>query len=151
MRLAVSGSIALLTSLVVLSSSPQGQAPVTPLRMPLGTERWTPLAGQPGVEEAILDGDPTAPGFYTLRRRYPGGYYGPPHYHPHIEYAIVITGTVQVAVGDSLASTAATSLPPGSFIRIPAFTAHALWTQGEVILQIYGSGPRRTMSGLPPR
>jgi quercetin dioxygenase-like cupin family protein len=98
-----------------------------------------------------LDGDPTAPGIYTLRRRLPAGYYGPPHYHPHVEYATVISGTLYVAVGDSLERAAAVALPPGSFLRVPPFTAHAVWTEGEVILHFYGPGPRKVVNGTPPR
>ncbi len=151
MRLIARSSVGLLLPLLALYGARQSQGPVPPLRMPPGGERWVDLPGQPGVKEVVLDGDPTVVGMYTLRRRYPAGYYGPPHYHPHIEYATVITGTVYVAFGDSLERAAAVALPAGSFIRVPPFTVHAVWTDGEVILQYHGPGPRSTVSGSPRR
>jgi hypothetical protein len=39
-----------------------------------------------GAKLAVLDGDPTKPGLFTMRRSMPDGYRIPPHFHPVDEH-----------------------------------------------------------------
>ena len=45
-----------------------------------------------GAQAAILEGDPTKDGPFTLRLRLPDGYRLPPHYHPVVEHVTVVQG-----------------------------------------------------------
>ncbi|HMH57424.1 MAG TPA: cupin domain-containing protein, partial [Gemmatimonadales bacterium] len=43
-----------------------------------------------GAKLAVLDGDPTKPGLFTMRLSMPDGYRIPPHFHPVDEHVTVI-------------------------------------------------------------
>ncbi len=55
-----------------------------------------------GVELVVLDGDPTQAGRFTLRLRMPAGYELPAHWHPRQEDLTVISGSLNVGMGDVL-------------------------------------------------
>ena len=46
-----------------------------------------------GVQTAILEGDPSKPGFYLTINRFPPGVMSRPHYHPDERNITVIRGT----------------------------------------------------------
>src|SRR5687767_15071598 len=53
------------------------------------------LPGLPsGAELAVVEGDPSKPGFFALRLRAPAGYKVPPHWHPGAERLTILTGTL---------------------------------------------------------
>jgi ChrR-like protein with cupin domain len=54
-----------------------------------------------GAKVAVLDGDPTKPGLFTMRLSVPDGYRIPPHFHPVDEHVTVISGKFQVGMGDT--------------------------------------------------
>lgn len=105
---------------------------------------WREVPDAPGEPIAILSGDPTRAGEYTLRRRFPPGHATLPHWHPHTEYGTVISGTFLIGFGDVADRDGATPVGPGGFIRVPAFTPHFSYADEEVVLQMHGNGPRRT-------
>src|SRR5690242_11768458 len=47
----------------------------------------------PGAKIAVLEGDPTKEGPFTMRAKMPDGYSVPPHIHPATEHITVISGT----------------------------------------------------------
>lgn len=94
-----------------------------------------------GVELAVLEGDPTQPGFFTIRLRFPAGLRIMPHLHSQIEHATVLAGVLHLGMGRSFDSTAMRALPTGSFgFWIPG-TPHFAWMEGPVVLQLHGQGP----------
>src|SRR5271163_915015 len=57
--------------------------------------KWAPgpRALPPGAEVALLCGDPTKEGPFTIRIKLPDGYKVPPHWHPVDENVTVLKGT----------------------------------------------------------
>src|SRR2546422_5156410 len=59
-----------------------------------------PPALPKGAKMAILEGDPTQPGVFTMRLRFPDGFQVFPHWHTQTEHATVIKGTLHLGMGD---------------------------------------------------
>ena len=55
---------------------------------------WRPTEGNTlGVETAVVEGDPSKPGYYLTINHFPKGVMSRPHYHPDERYIIVLRGT----------------------------------------------------------
>src|SRR5688572_18095605 len=54
-----------------------------------------------GAQFAVLEGDPTKEGPFTMRVKVPNGYRIPPHTHPKTERLTVISGTFRLGMGDT--------------------------------------------------
>lgn len=96
-----------------------------------------------GAKAAVLEGNPTKPGPFTLRLSFPDGYTIPPHYHPTPEHVTVIKGTLMVGMGTELDPTKFNELPTGTFGVIPPRMRHFARAKGDVIIQLHGTGPWR--------
>lgn len=94
-----------------------------------------------GAELAILEGNPSEPGPFTMRLRMPDGYRIPPHYHPAIEHVTVLQGTFKVGMGDKFDASALTPLATGTFGALAPGTHHFAQAQGKTVLQLHGVGP----------
>ena len=100
----------------------------------------------PGTEIANVFGDPTQPGeVYAIRLRLPANYVVKPHYHSQDEYMTVISGSLNVGIGEEVDKTQTTHLPQGGAIGIPGKVPHYAWTTEEMIMQIHAYGPRDTI------
>jgi quercetin dioxygenase-like cupin family protein len=105
--------------------------------------KWGPApASLPaGARAAVLDGDPTKEGLFTIRLMFPAGYRIPPHFHPADEHVTVISGNLDVGMGDRFDRKKATLLHAGSFGVIPAGMHHYAWSPGRTVIQLHGMGP----------
>ena len=105
--------------------------------------KWGPGPGflPAGARIAVLSGDPSKSGVYTIRLRFPAGYRVPPHFHPTDEHVTVLSGTLLVGMGDSMNLRGAQRLMAGGFITAPANAHHFALTRGPAIIQIHGEGP----------
>jgi quercetin dioxygenase-like cupin family protein len=105
--------------------------------------KWGPAPAvlPAGARVAVLDGDPTKSGPFTMRLMFPAGYRIAPHSHPVDEHVTVISGGLNVGMGDKFDRKKATSLHPGAFGVIPAGMHHYAWASGRTVIQIHGSGP----------
>jgi quercetin dioxygenase-like cupin family protein len=90
---------------------------------------------------AVLDGDPAKSGSFTMRLMFPAGYRIAPHSHPVDEHVTVISGGMNVGMGDKFDRKKGTALHPGSFGVIPAGMHHYAWASGRTVIQIHGNGP----------
>jgi hypothetical protein len=95
----------------------------------------------PGAQIAVLEGDPSKQGFFTLRLKVPDGYHFPAHWHASAERVTVLSGTLYLGMGDGSNKAAAVPLGPGTYSTMPSKMAHFGWTQGETILQLSSLGP----------
>jgi quercetin dioxygenase-like cupin family protein len=95
----------------------------------------------PGAKGAVLEGDPTKEGFFTIRAKFPDGYKIPPHFHPNPERVTVLSGTFHLGMGDKLDKDAAKSLPVGAYTSMPKGMHHYAWSEGETTVQISSMGP----------
>jgi quercetin dioxygenase-like cupin family protein len=104
--------------------------------------KWGPAPPTlpPGAQAAILHGHPGKPGPFVLRLKFPAGYVVPPHRHTKDELVTVISGQFVVTAGEKV-DRSARSLPPASFIHLPAGMAHFAMAAGEAVVQINGTGP----------
>jgi hypothetical protein len=55
--------------------------------------------GPPGAKMAVLEGDPTKEGIFTMRLLLPDGYGVAPHWHPKVERLTIISGTLNLGTG----------------------------------------------------
>jgi quercetin dioxygenase-like cupin family protein len=95
----------------------------------------------PGGKMAVLAGDPTKEGPFTVRMQAPAGYKIPPHTHPTAEHVTVISGALHLGMGDKFDETAGHELAVGGFAVMPAGMKHFAWAPGGSIVQIHGQGP----------
>jgi quercetin dioxygenase-like cupin family protein len=95
----------------------------------------------PGAKMAVLDGDPSKKGSFTVRLQAPAGYKIPPHTHPTAERITVISGTFHLEMGDKFDEAAGREMATGSFAVMPAGMKHFAWNTGESIVQIQSEGP----------
>jgi quercetin dioxygenase-like cupin family protein len=95
----------------------------------------------PGAKMAILAGDPTKKGMFTVRMQAPAGYKVPPHTHPTAENITVISGTFNIGMGDKFDDATGKPLEAGGFVLLPAGMKHYAWSTGDAVIQIHGKGP----------
>ncbi|MEM8815911.1 MAG: cupin domain-containing protein [Pseudomonadota bacterium] len=101
---------------------------------------WTEL--EPGLEIAVLEGDPGSEGFYIIRARFAPGTFSAPHYHPNTRYVTVIAGTWYAGTGSVWDKENSVPLGPGSYMKHPAMAPHYDGAMDEeVIVEIRGMGP----------
>jgi quercetin dioxygenase-like cupin family protein len=94
-----------------------------------------------GAKMAVLDGDPTKPGSFTIRLKAAAGYRVPPHTHPTAERVTVISGSFRIGMGDKLDDASAQEMAPGSFVVLPAGMKHFAASNTESVVQINSEGP----------
>ena len=95
----------------------------------------------PGVQIAVLEGDPSKAGFLTMRLKVPDGYRFPAHWHSDAERVTVLSGKLFLGMGDGSNKTTAVPLTAGTYSSMPPRTPHFGWTKGETILQLSSIGP----------
>ncbi len=100
-----------------------------------------PAALPYGVKAAVLEGDPSKEGPITMRLLLPAGYKIPPHWHPNIEHTTVISGTINLGMGDKFDKTKGNKLPAGSFLFMPPKTNHFAWSEEGCVIQVHAIGP----------
>jgi hypothetical protein len=99
-------SVALVTAAVTLNAQ-QAAAPGANRQAEFGTFpsrefirlnidkfKWNATEGNKlGVQTAVLEGDPSKPGFYLTINRFPPGVMSRPHTHPDERHCVVLKGT----------------------------------------------------------
>jgi quercetin dioxygenase-like cupin family protein len=139
-----------LTALPVLTAAQtarKGQsAAVAPARHSVVTAadlKWGPAPpGLPaGAEVAVLDGDPSKPGPFVMRAKFPAGYRVPPHWHPTDENVTIISGSFAVGMGDTFDEASMKTLGAADFVHMPKQMHHYAMAKDAVIVQLHGTGP----------
>ena len=100
-----------------------------------------PAALPPGAKFALLEGDPSKEGLFTMRIRMPDGFKIPPHTHPAVEHVTVISGTFNFGMGEKFDQSATQEMPAGTFGFWPAGMKHFVSVKGETVVQVHGIGP----------
>jgi quercetin dioxygenase-like cupin family protein len=129
---------ALLATVAMAQTPAPGVMALTPSEMKWGAQGGMAL---PGMEQVKLVGDPTKPGPYTLRLKFPAGYKLAPHTHPDSREVTVLSGTWHTGYGDKFEEAKLKALPAGSFYTEPANVPHFVEVKEPVILQVSGTGP----------
>jgi len=107
--------------------------------------KWTTGQFGPGLQTAVLSGNPSQPGPYVMRVKFAPGTMSPPHFHPEARYIVVLKGTWWVGAGPKWDRDATTPVPAGSFVvHHPSKIHYDGAKDEEVVLQIVGVGPSGT-------
>jgi len=105
--------------------------------------KWGPAPPSlpPGAQAAVLSGDPSKEGMFTIRLKFPANYAVAPHHHPAPELVTVIEGTVALGMGETADKAKARSLGVAGFVELPAKMNHYVFTDTGVTIQITSHGP----------
>jgi hypothetical protein len=97
----------------------------------------------PGPETAVLYGDPSKPGVFVMRVRFPKGHKVTPRWRPdEWRTAVVLSGTFYYGIGEQWDEAKLAAYPAGTFFAHPAKHPHFAWAKdGEVIVQFTAMGP----------
>lgn len=95
----------------------------------------------PGAQMAVLEGDPSKPGFFCMRLRLPDGYKVMPHWHPKQERVTVISGTLNLGMAEAFDPAATHPLTAGSYSTMPPGMRHFGFARGATEIQLATNGP----------
>lgn len=104
---------------------------------------WKPFAAfPPSVRLAVVVGQPSDSGPYTIRVKVPHGVKLMPHRHPEDRVYTVISGVFYIGLGDQFDADTLEAYPPGSVIVLPGGTPHFhLAKSSEYVTQVTAIGP----------
>jgi hypothetical protein len=95
-----------------------------------------------GTKVAILEGNPTKEGPFTVRLELPADYSIKPHWHPGVEHISVISGEFFMGLGESFDESKAKGLPAEGFAVMQVGTKHFAFTKDQgAVIQLHGIGP----------
>jgi hypothetical protein len=121
----------------------QGPPPAEHVLMTAGSIAWgdAPPSLPPGGKMAVLSGDPTKAGPFTIRAQVPAGYRVPPHWHPTAEHVTVLSGTVGFGMGDKFDPAGLKDITAGGYAVMPAEMRHFVQAKSAATIQVSGMGP----------
>ena len=104
---------------------------------------WSVFAAfPPAARLAVISGNPTEPGLYTIRVKMPGGEKMMPHRHREDRIYTVISGVFYIGLGDRFDPEKLAAYPPGAVIFLPGNTSHFHFAKsGEYVTQVSAVGP----------
>lgn len=105
--------------------------------------QWGPAPpGLPsGAKGAIVAGDPSKAGPFTVRLDMPDGYEIRPHTHPTSERLRTIEGTVMMGRGKQWDNGKLKAHAKGAEMSLGAQEAHFVRAQGRTIIEVESTGP----------
>jgi len=119
------------------------EATTSHILVPADRVQWAPAppALPRGAQISVLQGNPAAKGPVTLRLQFPAAYTIPAHWHTMAENVTVLSGTLNVGMGDTVKRDASQALAAGGFVSLPANMHHYAWTAQPTVVQINLEGP----------
>ncbi len=135
-RLALVALVALVSGAAVLGPRVVGAGPAPAVK-------WGPAPPflPAGARIAVMAGDPSAAGEFTIRLEFPAGYVIRPHWHPTDEHVTVISGRFLVGMGDKVDRKQTMTLDPGGFVTASAQAAHFAIAARKTVVQVNAEGP----------
>lgn len=117
---------------------PQGPPPPHTMVAP-GAVTWEagPPSLPPGVELAVISGDPSQAQPFVIRGRAAAGWRVPLHWHPTTENITVLSGTVALGMDGG----GEQELAAGGFAVVPAEMRHTFVARTAATIQVHGMGP----------
>lgn len=106
---------------------------------------WKPFpAFPPSIRLAVVVGQPSEPGPYTIRVKVPHGEKLMPHKHREDRVYTVISGIFYIGLGDEFDASKLEAYPPGAVVILPGNTPHFHWANSsEYVTQVTAMGPLR--------
>ena len=104
---------------------------------------WKSVAAYPpSVRLAVVVGQISEPGPYTIRVKVPHGVKFMPHRHAEDRVYTVISGVFYIGLGVEFDAEKLQAYAPGDVIVLPGNTSHFHWAKsGEYITQVTATGP----------
>ena len=138
--------IATLTSILVMAIVAAGVSQQKQAEhgiFPPDSVEWQagPPSLAPGAKFAVLEGDPSKEGLFTMHLRFPDGFQIKPHWHPAVEHITVVSGTFHLGMGDAFDTAKTKALPVGAFAFMAPKMNHFAWAKGDTVIQLHGVGP----------
>jgi hypothetical protein len=141
MKRSMRSMVMCLALLVPVAALPDDTGGKWNLQEPASIE-WKPAESLArGAMMAILDGDPSKEGFFTMRLKMPDGFKVLPHWHSKQERVTVLQGVLNLGHGDDFDPQATKALPAGTYSSMPPKMTHFAYMTGETILQLSTIGP----------
>ena len=106
--------------------------------------KTAPPAMPRGAKIAVIEGDQTKSGIFTLRIKFPAGAIVQPHWHPRPERVTVLSGRVMVGFGDVVDTSKTTTFRAGDFYVNQPEAHHFVVVPVETVVQVTGEGPWET-------
>ncbi len=105
--------------------------------------QWGPAPpGLPaGGRMAVLDGDPTKPGSFTVRLEAPKGYEVRPHHHPTMERVQLISGAFMLGHGKNWDDAKLDPLAVDAEVNLAAREPHFVRATEQSVIEIRSEGP----------
>lgn len=94
-----------------------------------------------GAQMAVVSGDPSKKGMFTIQLKMPADYAVPPHSHPSDEVVKVVSGTLHYSMSDKLEISKAKTLTAGHSVTMKAKMNHWVHAPGPATVQVSGRGP----------
>ena len=95
-----------------------------------------------GSEVAVVKGDPSKAGDFTVRLKFPADFMVPPHSHPGDETVRVITGgPLHYGMGEKVDMANAGTLEKGYHVTLGAGMNHWAHAPVATVVQVNGKGP----------
>jgi quercetin dioxygenase-like cupin family protein len=113
--------------------------------------KWGPAPPSlpPGAELAVLSGDPSKEGMFTMRVRFPAGFTVQPHHHPADELVTVIEGDFALGMGDTFDKSKMTQLKQGGYAVAAKTMNHYVTSASGGTVQITSMGPFQIIYANP--
>lgn len=107
---------------------------------------WRAVPDSPGVMAAVVYGNPSQPGMYVIRVRFPPHVMDRPHTHSQDRYVTVLEGRWAAGTGPIFDPVSAKPMPAGSAMVHPAGGVHWDGSNSDeaAVVQIIGMGPVTT-------
>jgi cupin superfamily acireductone dioxygenase involved in methionine salvage len=98
----------------------------------------------------IVSGNPDVPGApFVIRIHNYDNQVLPPHWHPEDEHIVVVKGTWYISEGDTWDRSSMREMNVGDYIFVPKNMRHFGLAKGELVVQIHGVGPFKTVLADP--
>lgn len=132
-----------IAALVAMPSAAQGTKQATKQNQKAAKLTWAkaPDFLPAGAKMAVVSGDPTKAGAFTVALSFPNGYIIPPHSHPTAEKITVKSGRFLYGMGDEMKSSAMKTMKPGDSGEIPANMHHYAKARGKTRIELSSTGP----------
>jgi quercetin dioxygenase-like cupin family protein len=102
-----------------------------------------PASLEEGSQFAVLEGDPSQSGIFTMRLKLPPGFQIAPHTHPRVERVTVLEGEFRIGMGSTFEEEQLKDLPVGSYFSFPPGMQHfaAACSENGTVIQLTSQGP----------
>ena len=99
------------------------------------------VAALEDARAAVVRGDPSKAGSFTLRADLPDGYEVKPHWHPTSERIRVLEGTLLMGDGRDWRNASLRPFPAGQVATVAAHHPHFVRAKGKTMIEIRSTGP----------